>query len=123
MSIDQKNGFDDFFINENELPSRRDNQAGSRFAKFFAKREEEPVASTASNSEPRSISVNDLFGGRASVQQYTPPQQENNDVRVLSEDDILQSLGAKKNNDKPTTNDAMGFNRVLQILSQPKVTY
>ncbi|KAI9271381.1 hypothetical protein BY458DRAFT_455752 [Sporodiniella umbellata] len=168
LSIDQSNGFDDFFMTDGELPSRRDNQAGSRFAKFFAKREEEPMttSSSSSTSEPRSISVNDLFGGRQalpqSVSQNTPQttpqsapqnshqivpqnaphntpqgmlqsmsqhmpqnappavQQEKNNGRVLSEDDILKSLGAKKNQEKPMGNDAIGFNRVLQILSQPK---
>ncbi|KAG0736081.1 hypothetical protein G6F57_006418 [Rhizopus arrhizus] len=134
LTLDQKNGFDDFFINETEmLPTRRDNQTGSRFAKFFAKREgeEEEVVQKEPTIEPRSISVNDLFGNNGIThqhqqhlqqQQKQQPIENNNNVRVLSEDDILQSLGAKKNssNDKPVMNDAIGFNRVLQILSQPK---
>ncbi len=135
MTLDQKNGFDEFFIHETEvLPTRRDNQTGSRFAKFFAKREgeEEEVVQKEPTIEPRSISVNDLFGNNGIThqhqqhlqqQQKQQPIENNNNVRVLSEDDILQSLGAKKNssNDKPVMNDAIGFNRVLQILSQPKV--
>ncbi|CEG63734.1 hypothetical protein RMATCC62417_00837 [Rhizopus microsporus] len=119
LSLDQKNGFDDFFVKETELLTRRENQTGSRFAKFFAKREGEEDQHQAPAAEPKSISINDLFQG---VQQQQPAS--NNEVHVLSEDDILQSLGAKKNNNnKPAgAGDAIGFNRVLQILSQPKPT-
>lgn len=101
------------------LTPRRENQTGSRFAKFFAKREGEEDQHQAPAAEPKSISINDLFQG---VQQQQPAS--NNEVHVLSEDDILQSLGAKKNNNnKPAgAGDAIGFNRVLQILSQPKVS-
>jgi hypothetical protein len=104
------------------LPTRRDNQTGSRFAKFFAKREEDEEEEEKEKEigiEPRSISVNDLFGNGRISQQST---ENSNNVRVLSEDDILRSLGAKKKSDDVDDNtDAIGFNRVLQILSQPKV--
>lgn len=52
----------------------------------------------------------------------------NNNSRVLSEDDILKTLGAKKTTSHPEQSgsennaNAIGFNRVLQILSQPKVS-
>ncbi|CAO3615324.1 unnamed protein product [Cunninghamella blakesleeana] len=53
-------------------------------------------------------------------------KNSNNNSRVLSEDDILKTLGAKKTASHPEQSgsdnqtNAMGFNRVLQILSQPK---
>ncbi|KAI9268047.1 hypothetical protein BDA99DRAFT_535566 [Phascolomyces articulosus] len=124
--------------------SRR--ERGSRFAKFFAKREEEagfpiphepPTEQSPQQQQPipaqgKSISVNDLFGGNlsnASPQQPTerphaPPQQPSVAPRMLSEEEVLQSLGAKRSpqqhQDKPTAEDALGFDKVLQILSQPK---
>ncbi|KAF1802298.1 hypothetical protein V8B55DRAFT_1478813 [Mucor lusitanicus] len=158
-----------------EQQPRREQKGGSRFAKFFAKREEPmttavveaPVQPQESTSaQPRSISLNDLFQGppqpataQAASQAAASPtashfkqqhqhqsplphhlqqlqmqqqqqqlhqqqqQQQQQNVRVFSEEDILKSLGAKKANSEPKGNqneDAMGFNRVLQILSQPK---
>ncbi|CAO3653959.1 unnamed protein product [Mucor fragilis] len=159
-----------------EQQPRREQKGGSRFAKFFAKREEPittavveaPVQPQESTSaQPRSISLNDLFQGppqpaaaaaaptqaaaspaathqfKQQHQHQTPlpqhlqqlqmqqqqlhqqqqQQQQQQNVRVFSEEDILKSLGAKKANNEPKGNqneDAMGFNRVLQILSQPK---
>jgi hypothetical protein len=139
-----------------DLPSKR----GSRFAKFFAKRGEaaqvppssSPLAHETStqDSQPRSISVNDLFqtpggGGIGSLsQQQQQPLAANREMngnptdssreqdlppnaRMLSEEDVLQSLGAKKpvSSSEPPVHEsdknAMGFNKVLQILSQSKV--
>jgi hypothetical protein len=110
---------------------RRDQKGGSRFAKFFAKREEPTIESTTINQEqPRSISLNDLFQQgptqTPATYNHTNNSQQQQQPRVFSEEDILKSLGAKKTVNEPTksnnqTNeDAMGFNRVLQILSQPK---
>ncbi|KAG2228997.1 hypothetical protein INT48_004747 [Thamnidium elegans] len=159
---------------EEEQQQRRDNKGGSRFAKFFAKREEPEEV----NQQPRSISLNDLFQGPTSSssssqvpqqhyrnqqsmmhqqqqqqqqqqaqqqalqqqqaqqqaqqlaqqqaqqqqqqQQQQHQQQAQQQQRVFSEQDILKSLGATKKNQEIVNEDAMGFNRVLQILSQPK---
>jgi hypothetical protein len=142
-----------------DLPSKR----GSRFAKFFAKRGEAQVPPSSSplahetstqDSQPRSISVNDLFqtpggGGMGSLSQQQQQQQQQPlathrelngnptdsprgqdlppNARMLSEEDVLQSLGAKKpvSSSEPPVHEsdknAMGFNKVLQILSQSKV--
>ncbi|KAI8334322.1 hypothetical protein BC941DRAFT_432678 [Chlamydoabsidia padenii] len=104
-----------------DLPTKR----GSRFAKFFAKREEAAqVIPATQDSQPRSISVNDLFGN--STNQVPPPPPP---MRMLSEEDVLQSIGAKKtisptSEQQPIDSDknAIGFNKVLQILSQSKPT-
>ena len=133
------------------LSGRR--ERGSRFAKFFAKREEaglpipheqqqqqqqQPVQQQQSiPAQGKSISVNDLFGGnlpQASPQQQQPqpivaeryPQPEPSGApRMLSEEEVLQSLGAKRSPQqqqvKPSAEGALGFDKVLQILSQPKV--
>ncbi|ORX56932.1 hypothetical protein DM01DRAFT_1406377 [Hesseltinella vesiculosa] len=84
-----------------EKSSTESNKRGSRFAKFFNKRDEEPLAT-------KSISVNDLF-------QPPPPASPK---RALSEEELLQSFGANRT---PTSElPTMGFDKVLQILSQPK---
>ncbi|KAI9251138.1 hypothetical protein EDC94DRAFT_526749 [Helicostylum pulchrum] len=119
-----------FFEEEQQQQQRRDNKGGSRFAKFFAKREEPEEV----NQQPRSISLNDLFQGPTSssssslssqqqqqnIHQHQQQQQNIQQQRVFSEQDILKSLGATKKNQEIVNEDAMGFNRVLQILSQPK---
>jgi hypothetical protein len=119
-----------FFEEATSPEQRRDQKGGSRFAKFFAKREE-PTIEPVNQEQPKSISLNDLFQqgptqqSSASAQPTYNPQQQ---PRVFSEEDILKSLGAKKTVHEPaksnnqTNEDAMGFNRVLQILSQPKPT-
>ncbi|KAI8093183.1 uncharacterized protein BX664DRAFT_329106 [Halteromyces radiatus] len=135
-----------------DAPTKR----GSRFAKFFAKREEtaqgsssSPLVSSTSSSgittdtQPKSISVNELFQkpvSGPSLQSNLRPETSSNDstdpshhqenttnVRMLSEEDVLQSLGAKKttmsnSEQSPPGANAIGFNKVLQILSQPKPT-
>ncbi|CEP09202.1 hypothetical protein [Parasitella parasitica] len=148
------------FFEEAPVEPRREQKGGSRFAKFFAKREEPMTTAVveapvqpqeSASSQPRSISLNDLFqgpqlatAGTPTAGQYkqTPPpmqhqhqqlspqhlqqlhlQQQQPNLRVYSEEDILKSLGAKKATAEAKGNqneDAMGFNRVLQILSQPK---
>ncbi|KAI8350329.1 hypothetical protein EDC96DRAFT_485862 [Choanephora cucurbitarum] len=115
------------FFDESSEP-RREQKGGSRFAKFFAKREEPPHHETEETNtpQPRSISLNDLF-------QQPSPKKRQEDLtephipqagRIYSEEDILKSLGAKKETTSPdeqlNEEGAMGFNRVLQILSQPK---
>ncbi|CAO3589501.1 unnamed protein product [Absidia cylindrospora] len=137
-----------FFESTSDLPSKR----GSRFAKFFAKREEathasppptsSPLATTANTSstttQPKSINVNDLFQkpGVSSQQvnanfdnSYSGKETPLNNIRMLSEEDVLQSLGAKKAtvsspelSPSDTNANAIGFNKVLQILSQSKPT-
>lgn len=115
--------------------SRR--ERGSRFAKFFAKREEQDKQASASPPAPpghgKSISVNELFQGtigNVSTPENIPSAAQStlSDIRMLSEEDVLRTLGAKKTsaatppaeNEKPGQ-DAMGFDKVLKILSQPKV--
>ncbi|CAO0797090.1 unnamed protein product [Mucor circinelloides] len=176
LSIEPKQVDPLSFFEDTSSEPRREQKGGSRFAKFFAKREEPmttavveaPVQPQESTSaQPRSISLNDLFQGPQSAtaapatnqlkqhhqhqsplphhlqqlqqqqqqqqqqlhqqqlqqQQQQQQQQQHQNVRVFSEEDILKSLGAKKANNEPKGNqneDAMGFNRVLQILSQPK---
>lgn len=120
-------------------------ERGSRFAKFFARREEE--AATASTpvqqqSEPqaRSISVDDLFGGGnrglggiASQSPLSAPTSDSpGSVRMLSEEEVLRTLGAKRGTpdqldeslspqqQQSSSADTLGFDKVLQILSQPK---
>ncbi|CAO3591948.1 unnamed protein product [Absidia cylindrospora] len=136
-------------ITSSELPTKR----GSRFAKFFAKREEVSQTSSTATSplvneersanhhQPRSINVNDLFqtpGGLPSAEaepdqilarndsstNHLPGQQAPPNVCMLSEEDLLQSMGAKKSVASPeqANQNAIGFNKVLQILSQPKPT-
>ncbi|ORZ19312.1 hypothetical protein BCR42DRAFT_409561 [Absidia repens] len=136
-------------ITPSELPTKR----GSRFAKFFAKREEVSQTSSTATSpsaneerstnhhQPRSINVNDLFqtpGGLPSAEaepdqilarngsstNHLPDQQAPPNVCMLSEEDLLQSMGAKKSVTSPeqANQNAIGFNKVLQILSQPKPT-
>ncbi|KAI8980315.1 hypothetical protein BDB01DRAFT_836845 [Pilobolus umbonatus] len=123
------------FFEENlnvALNGTRDAQkSGSRFAKFFAKRED----SVPENVQPRTITLNDLFKSPTTNTEAPTPQHYNGqpehvnqptNLRVFSEDDILKSLGAKKSvmPEQGNTNDeAMGFNKVLQILSQPKPTF
>ncbi|KAI9490914.1 hypothetical protein BDB00DRAFT_526260 [Zychaea mexicana] len=151
----QQSGGMDFLsssvLDSPSLPGRR--ERGSRFAKFFAKREEEattPVVEELTSQPPtvpvqgKSISINDLFGRNLP---QTPPQQQQRQQqgssevkasfsqgppapapapRMLSEEEVLQSLGAKRSpqqhKEKPSAEDAMGFDKVLQILSQPKPT-
>lgn len=129
-------------------------ERGSRFAKFFARREEEAAAAstpTPQQSEPqaRSISVDDLFGnkggssglggiavgnGSAQSPMSVPTSDSPGNVRMLSEEEVLRTLGAKRGtpdqlNDLQTPSpqqqqtpsaDGLGFDKVLQILSQPK---
>lgn len=152
------------FVDSPNLPSPTSDlssKRGSRFAKFFAKRGEaaqvppssSPLAHETStqDSQPRSISVNDLFQtpGGGGIGNLSEQQQQQSfathrelngnsthsphgqdlppNARVLSEEDVLQSLGAKKavSSSEPPVNDsdkdAIGFSKVLQILSQSKV--
>lgn len=131
-------------------------ERGSRFARFFARREEEAAAAstpTPQQSEPqaRSISVDDLFGnkggggssglggiavgnGSSQSPMSVPPADSPGNVRMLSEEEVLRTLGAKRGtpdqlNDLQTPSpqqqqassaDGLGFDKVLQILSQPK---
>ncbi|KAI7874483.1 hypothetical protein K492DRAFT_240819 [Lichtheimia hyalospora FSU 10163] len=122
-------------------------ERGSRFAKFFARREETAAASTpVQQSEPqaRSISVDDLFGGGnrgvsnglggIAIGNAAQPSASDSpgNVRMLSEEEVLRTLGAKRgtpdelHNHTPSPQqqsssaDALGFDKVLQILSQPK---
>lgn len=143
MNIDSPSGLDILgpsFLDNAAAPSpipRR--ERGSRFAKFFAKREEEEKQSLAPPPVPqihgKSISVNELFQGSssssaASISENAPsaPRSVPSDVRMLSEADVLKTLGAKKTSvplppaegEKPGQ-DTMGFDKVLKILSQPKV--
>ncbi|KAI8377664.1 uncharacterized protein BYT42DRAFT_352312 [Radiomyces spectabilis] len=115
-------GLVDSFFDSNLSPMPA--KGGSRFAKFFAKREESSSNTSAtpvnemspaadSPSNPKSITLNDLFKGGSPT------------VRALSEEDVLRSLGASKSPSQESQSispaeNAMGFNRVLQILSQPK---
>lgn len=179
LSLDQTDNSLGFFEEAPPTAERRDQKGGSRFAKFFAKREDSPMTTAVVEAhpqpqqpqlppqQPRSISLNDLFQQSPSpmqspaapqsnqqqqqqqrhqhqqqhlylqqqqqqhiqaqqqmLLQQQQQQQKQQNVRVFSEEDILKSLGAKKNEQKPNqqqgNEDAMGFNRVLQILSQPK---
>ncbi|KAF7728734.1 hypothetical protein EC973_005571 [Apophysomyces ossiformis] len=129
------------------IPRREPSKGSSRFAKFFAQREEstqEQRTENATSAQPRSISLEDLFQGQGGQQMplTEKPKLESTlngmdetrkgspspaGIRMLSEAEVLQTLGAQKSSSqeqpKTTTNDnAMGFNRVLQILSQPKPT-
>lgn len=139
--------------------SRR--ECGSRFAKFFAQREESLSAQEPKQTllrvpadmevpaQARSISVDDLFRTSSGLKQGTGIQRTPGDspgsfnsltdnrsnVRMLSEEEILQAIGANRTQLRsadttsgeqeqqrhPVKSDALGFDRVLQILSQPKV--
>ncbi|KAI8145537.1 hypothetical protein BJV82DRAFT_604103 [Fennellomyces sp. T-0311] len=123
-------------------------ERGSRFAKFFAKREEETGMPMEQPIPPqgKSISVNDLFGGPVTkpstdmTMSYSQGPERHSAPRMLSEEEVLQSLGAKRSPPPPSLpsqpqqpqqpqqsqmasgENAMGFDKVLQILSQPKPT-
>ncbi|KAI8988421.1 hypothetical protein BDF20DRAFT_331357 [Mycotypha africana] len=175
-STDALSFFEDSLLIE-PPPIRRDQKSGSRFAKFFAKKEEptsdvttavveapdqslaqrmnqlkQPPSVGVGDQQPRSITLNDLFKAGSPMANLaateiqskpesplSPPivsdmleKSQEHPVRVFSEEDILKSLGANKASaaeqkdpvvkspNQKNNEDAIGFNRVLQILSQPK---
>ncbi|KAH8547599.1 hypothetical protein BGW37DRAFT_510111 [Umbelopsis sp. PMI_123] len=106
------------------------NKGGSRFAKFFSSKQNESSPSTSvkeeptspmSDGNPKSISLDTLFQSHNGV-----PKPQGSSMptgkRMLSENDILQSLGANKPGPQQpdTVNDAAGFNKVLEALSKSK---
>ncbi|KAI9318482.1 hypothetical protein BX666DRAFT_2025936 [Dichotomocladium elegans] len=120
-------------------------ERGSRFAKFFAKRDEEAhTYPVQSEPQSRSITVQDLFRGvegQATASEPTvdmhlqqpaqfvasEPTIASPGTRMLSEEEVMLTLGAKKSSPSTqlnplTSGDALGFDKVLQILSQPKPT-
>ncbi|KAI8577265.1 hypothetical protein K450DRAFT_253015 [Umbelopsis ramanniana AG] len=106
------------------------NKGGSRFAKFFSSKQHETAPSDAPKEEsispmndgtPKSISLDTLFQSHNAVPKSQGPPMPTG-KRMLSENDILQSLGAHKPSPRQpdTVNDAAGFNKVLEALSKSK---
>ncbi|KAI9288267.1 hypothetical protein BC943DRAFT_187723 [Umbelopsis sp. AD052] len=106
------------------------NQGGSRFAKFFSSKQHETApfdspkeesASPMNDGTPKSISLDTLFQSHNAVPKPQGPPMPTG-KRMLSENDILQSLGAHKPSPRQsdTVNDAAGFNKVLEALSKSK---
>lgn len=134
--------FDNFGLNESNsgLSSPASigtsNKGGSRFAKFFSSKQQDGSPSTPpaqeehvssrSDTTPKSISLDTLFQSQSGSPEVQRPRQPPTmgGRRMLSENDILQSLGA--NNAQPaqsdSVNDAAGFNKVLEALSKSKVS-
>lgn len=132
--------FDNFGLNESNsgLSSPASigtsNKGGSRFAKFFSSKQQDGSPSTPpaqeehvssrSDTTPKSISLDTLFQSQSGSPEVQRPRQPPTmgGRRMLSENDILQSLGA--NNAQPaqsdSVNDAAGFNKVLEALSKSK---
>ncbi|CAO3669034.1 unnamed protein product [Umbelopsis ramanniana] len=106
------------------------NKGGSRFAKFFSSKQHETAPSDSPREEPsspmsdgtpKSISLDTLFQSHNTVPKSQGPPMPTG-KRMLSENDILQSLGAHKPSPRQsdTVNDAAGFNKVLEALSKSK---
>ncbi|KAI9307881.1 hypothetical protein BJ944DRAFT_285886 [Cunninghamella echinulata] len=82
----------------------------------------------SSSNNPLQGLIPNITGTYDNTVSVSAVDQRPSNTRVLSEDDILQTLGAKKTISHPeqpssdSNANAMGFNRVLQILSQPKPT-
>ena len=128
--------FDNFVISgsNSRLPSsasaNTSSKGGSRFAKFFSSKQQDGVQpspapkeeqlSVVSDGTPKSISLDTLFQSHSRSPQLQGPLTGK---RMLSENDILQSMGATKSKSPPanTANDAAGFNKVLEALSKSKV--
>jgi hypothetical protein len=109
------------------------NKGGSRFAKFFSSKQHETAPSDSPREEPsspmsdgtpKSISLDTLFQSHNTVPKSQGPPMPTG-KRMLSENDILQSLGAHKPSPRQsdTVNDAAGFNKVLEALSKSKVSW
>ncbi|KAM3583930.1 hypothetical protein VKS41_003895 [Umbelopsis sp. WA50703] len=108
------------------------NKGGSRFAKFFSSKQQDSLPSTPTakddnvsprnDTTPKSISLDTLFQSQSSSPDIQRLAQAPGGKRMLSENDILQSLGANnaKSAQADSVNDTAGFNKVLEALSKSK---
>jgi hypothetical protein len=133
--------FDNFVISgpgarlSSSASANTNSKGGSRFAKFFSSKQHEvdqpsipadepksPMSPPVNDGTPKSISLDTLFQSH-----NANPKPQSSAVlagkRMLSENDILQSMGANKPSPQPADNasDAAGFNKVLEALSMSKV--